>query len=89
MKTMKTALAMAIVSFGAMGTAANAQIEEVVVTAQKKSESLQDTPIAISAFTSNSGVVCSHEPYRSAAWSSLCKRLFITIVRWSSDSHGM
>lgn len=30
------------------------ELEEVVVTAQKKAEPLQDTPIAISAFTSNS-----------------------------------
>lgn len=43
---------MAIVSLGGMAAAANAQIEEVIVTAQKKSEYLQDTPIAISAFTS-------------------------------------
>jgi iron complex outermembrane recepter protein len=50
MNTAKTALALALASVTA---AANAQLEEVIVTAQKKSESLQDTPIAISAFTSD------------------------------------
>ncbi|MEH6569052.1 MAG: TonB-dependent receptor [Halioglobus sp.] len=50
MKTFKkTALVMALASASSI---AQAQIEEVVVTAQKKAESLQDTPIAISAFTS-------------------------------------
>lgn len=33
------------------GTLANAVLEEVIVTAQKRSESLQDVPIAITAFT--------------------------------------
>jgi iron complex outermembrane receptor protein len=33
---------------------ANAQLEEVVVTAQKRESSLQDTPIAITAFTADS-----------------------------------
>jgi iron complex outermembrane receptor protein len=32
---------------------AHAQIEEVVVTAQKKTESLQDAPLAVTAFTSD------------------------------------
>ncbi|MCZ6830752.1 MAG: TonB-dependent receptor [Gammaproteobacteria bacterium] len=32
---------------------ANAQIEEVVVTAQKKAESLQDAPLAVTAFTAD------------------------------------
>ena len=45
--------AIAAITFGSLASAAGAQIEEVVVTAQKKSESLQDTPIAISAFTSD------------------------------------
>jgi iron complex outermembrane receptor protein len=54
----KTALASAItaISIGMFAVTSNAQqlaIEEVVVTAQKKEESLQDTPIAISAFTSD------------------------------------
>lgn len=35
-------------------TSANSfQIEEVIVTAQKREESLQDTPVAVSAFTAN------------------------------------
>ncbi|QKX19111.1 TonB-dependent receptor [Microbulbifer sp. YPW1] len=36
------------------GTASAAEIEEVVVTAQKRAENLQDVPIAISAFTGDS-----------------------------------
>ncbi|MEM8982134.1 MAG: TonB-dependent receptor plug domain-containing protein [Pseudomonadota bacterium] len=32
-------------------SSANAQLEEIVVTAQKRSESLQDVPIAVTAFT--------------------------------------
>ena len=35
----------------ALPAAGNAQIEEIVVTAQKREENLQDTPIAITAFT--------------------------------------
>jgi len=31
---------------------AHAQLDEIVVTAQKKSESLQDVPIAVTAFNS-------------------------------------
>jgi iron complex outermembrane receptor protein len=34
-----------------LGSVAHAQLEEVVVTAQKRAESMQDVPIAISAFT--------------------------------------
>ncbi|MBA6412226.1 TonB-dependent receptor [Parahaliea sp. F7430] len=37
----------------AIAGSAQAQIEEVVVTAQKRTENLQETPIAISALTSN------------------------------------
>ena len=49
MNTAKTAIALAMASVTA---AANAQqLEEVVVTAQKVEASLQDTPIAITAFT--------------------------------------
>jgi len=36
---------------GMMGTALAVEIEEVVVTARKRSENLQDVPIAITAFT--------------------------------------
>ncbi|MDY0005894.1 MAG: TonB-dependent receptor [Spongiibacteraceae bacterium] len=38
---------------GVIAGGAQAQIEEVVVTAQKRAENLQETPIAISALTSN------------------------------------
>ena len=48
MNTARTAIALALASVTA---AANAQLEEVVVTAQKVEASLQDTPIAITAFT--------------------------------------
>jgi outer membrane receptor protein involved in Fe transport len=40
--------------FSAMAPAALAQLEEIVVTARKRSENLQDVPMAISAFTSES-----------------------------------
>lgn len=43
-----TALAVAISS--AISLNASAQLEEVVVTAQKRAESLQDVPVAVSAF---------------------------------------
>ncbi|CAH0991788.1 Vitamin B12 transporter BtuB [Sinobacterium norvegicum] len=54
----KKPIAMLIASTSLLAGAAQAQtetvlaLEEVVVTAQKRSESLQDTPIAISAFNS-------------------------------------
>ncbi|MBA6412227.1 TonB-dependent receptor [Parahaliea sp. F7430] len=47
----RAVLPLAILS--AIAGSAQAQIEEVVVTAQKRSENLQETPIAISALTSN------------------------------------
>ncbi len=49
MKIAKTAVALAVLS---LANAASAQLEEVVVTAQKVESSLQDTPIAITAFSS-------------------------------------
>lgn len=45
-----TAVAGAMLS---LGQVANAQLEEVVVTAQKRTESMQEVPIAISAFSEN------------------------------------
>ncbi len=47
----KTAMAVAITSFAAQATFAqdNLTLEEVVVTAQKRAESLQDVPISVSA----------------------------------------
>lgn len=48
----KTALAIAIAATTAI-PAAHAQIEEVVVTAQKRAQSVQDVPISVSAFDAN------------------------------------
>ncbi|TDI62071.1 MAG: TonB-dependent receptor [Alphaproteobacteria bacterium] len=42
-----------VVLSGAITTPAQAQIDELVVTAQKRAESLQDVPIAVSAFESD------------------------------------
>ncbi len=44
-------LALAAVTAGAQGELRAAQLEEVVVTAQKREQSLQGTPVAVSAFT--------------------------------------
>ncbi|GAB3281450.1 TonB-dependent receptor [Parahaliea aestuarii] len=54
LNTARTALATAVgLAAGLLSTAALAQgLEEVIVTAQKRSESLQDTPISINAFNS-------------------------------------
>ncbi len=46
----KTMLAVAIMAATGYASAQEMQLEEVLVTAQKKVESLQDTPIAIAAF---------------------------------------
>ena len=52
MRTARTVISSSIaLAVGLHCTATYAQIEEVIVTAQKKSESLQDVPIAVSAFT--------------------------------------
>jgi len=42
---------MAQPAFAAEGTAGSNVIEELVVTAQKKEEAIQDVPIAVSAFS--------------------------------------
>lgn len=49
----KTSLALAVSALMASSAFAQMQLEEVVVTAQKRAQSLQDVPIAISAFTSD------------------------------------
>jgi iron complex outermembrane receptor protein len=58
MNTNRLALAVArwsaLLSLGLGTVAAQAQLEEVVVTAQKKAESQQDVPVSISAFTGES-----------------------------------
>ncbi|NNM00398.1 MAG: TonB-dependent receptor plug domain-containing protein, partial [Gammaproteobacteria bacterium] len=55
------ALAVGAVVFGSGMQSAMAQIEEVLVTAQRRAESLQDVPVAVSAFSpediNNLGVV--------------------------------
>jgi iron complex outermembrane receptor protein len=53
MRAAKTAIALALASMTGLAQAQLA-LEEVVVTAQKKEASLQDTPIAITAFSSDS-----------------------------------
>lgn len=47
----RATLAAAIIATIGVTDAAQAQLEEVVVTARKRSESLQDVPMAVSAFT--------------------------------------
>ena len=51
---LKSAVAKAVLLTAGISSplAAMAQLEEVVVTAQKKEESLQDTPIAVTADSS-------------------------------------
>jgi iron complex outermembrane receptor protein len=51
MKSIAAALSLAICSCGALSQ--NMVLEEIIVTAQKRSESLQDVPVAITAFSSN------------------------------------
>ena len=45
---------MFVAAFSAVAPAALAQVEEIVVTARKRSENLQDVPMAITAFTTES-----------------------------------
>lgn len=51
MKPIATALSLAIYSYGALGQAP--MLEEVVVTATKRAENLQDIPLAVNAFGSD------------------------------------
>ena len=51
-RTSRKLLPLAVAVAAAQATTVNAQqLEEVIVTAQKRSESLQDVPIAVTAFT--------------------------------------
>ena len=52
MKTQKTLMAAAVAAAILAPTAIAQQLEEVIVTAQKRAESVQDIPIAVSAFGS-------------------------------------
>lgn len=49
----KTVLATAVATSLLCGTAAQAQLEEVIVTAQKRAQSLQDVPLAVSAVSAD------------------------------------
>lgn len=50
-KSLVLAVAGTLLSGGGQVLAAGVSLEEIVVTAQKREESLQDTPVAVSAFT--------------------------------------
>ena len=43
--------ALALAAFGAGATAQELMLEEVIVTAQKRAQSIQDVPISITAFS--------------------------------------
>ena len=48
----KTLLATSVAAFAAVSQLSHAQLlEEVIVTAEKRATSIQDTPIAVSAFS--------------------------------------
>lgn len=49
-----TGFAIALLTLGIQSVSANTVLEEITVTAQKRAESLQDTPIAVTAFTETS-----------------------------------
>jgi iron complex outermembrane receptor protein len=51
-KPLATAIAIASLSMDALAQTQQAVLEEILVTAQKRSENLQDVPIAVTAFTS-------------------------------------
>ncbi len=65
MKNFKTSLLLSVSSMMLISTVAQAQIEEIVVTARQRSETLKDVPASITAFTaetlSNAGVVRAHD----------------------------
>jgi len=47
----RTAMAAILPALAALAAPAGAQIEEVIVTAQRREQSLQDTPVSVTAFT--------------------------------------
>ena len=49
--TLKNAVAMAVLASFAATSVAEVAIEEIVVSARKRAENLQEVPIAVSAFT--------------------------------------
>ena len=51
MRPITTALSLALYGTGAL--AQGLVLEEVIVTAQKRSESLQDVPVAVNAFSAD------------------------------------
>jgi iron complex outermembrane receptor protein len=50
---MKTSISLAVAATAFLGVSAQAQLEEVIVTAQKRSQSLQDVPMSVSALSAD------------------------------------
>ena len=77
MKTAQKTLIAAVLATLVTPFAAQAQLEEIIVTAQKREQSLQDVSIAISAFdsaqlTELGGVlVCPHGSFVVPDWKTL------------------
>ncbi|MDA8961775.1 TonB-dependent receptor [Congregibacter sp.] len=67
----KTTLSVAVAMASFIGTnAALAQLEEVIVTAQKRAQSVQDVPLAISAFNSDELEAMDAKGFRSIVLST-------------------
>ena len=60
------AAALCTAMVGGPAMAQDQTLEEIVVTAQKREQNVQDVPIAISAFTGGNAAIESHRRYRRA-----------------------